>query len=219
LLAAANAAIAGAAYVPGAFDGGVPASVPVVSMQEQRFTATVRQKFDFSCGSAALATLLTYQYGAPVSEDKVLQEMLLHGDEAKIRREGFSLLDMKKYLDAHGYQADGYQVPLDKLVQAGVPAIVLISENGYKHFVVIKGVAMDRVLIGDPSRGTRAVARGGFEQLWTNRILFVIHNRSQQARFNTTTDWKSAPLGPVALGLVRDGLGTVVIPKFGPGGF
>src|SRR3546814_6408724 len=32
------------------------------------FRSVIRQRYDFSCGSAALATLLTYHYGAPTSE-------------------------------------------------------------------------------------------------------------------------------------------------------
>ena len=43
--------------------------------------------------------------------------------------------------------------PLDKLASAGIPAIVLINEHGYNHFVVIKGMRDERVLIGDPSGG------------------------------------------------------------------
>ncbi len=35
----------------------------VVSVKEARFTTTQRQQFDFSCGSAAVATLLTHHYG------------------------------------------------------------------------------------------------------------------------------------------------------------
>ena len=54
------------------------------------------QQYDFSCGSAALATLL----------------------------------DMKNFLEARGFQADGFQQPLGKLAEAGIPSIVLISEVG-----------------------------------------------------------------------------------------
>jgi predicted double-glycine peptidase len=210
-------AYAGTLLVPDA--NGLPLSISVSSLQEQRFATTVRQKYDFSCGSAALATLLSYQYDAPVTEDRIFEEMFKHGDQAKIRREGFSLLDMKLYLEAHGYAADGYKVPLERLQQAGIPAIVLISENGYNHFVVIKGIAAARVLVGDPSKGTRTIARSEFEQMWSNHILFVIHHSSTSARFNDTSDWDKAPLSPLAGGINRDGLGRVAVSKFGPGGF
>ena len=71
-------------------------SVPVTSLKEARFRATVRQQYDFSCGSAAVATLLTYQYGMPVDEAEVFEHMYATGDQARIRAEGFSLLDMRR---------------------------------------------------------------------------------------------------------------------------
>ena len=46
-------------------------TLKVTSLKEARFRTTVPQQYDFSCGSAATATLLTYQYGHPVSEKDV----------------------------------------------------------------------------------------------------------------------------------------------------
>src|ERR1700744_3651505 len=77
------------------------ATVRVTSLKEARYRGTVRQQYDFSCGSAAIATLLTYQYGYPMSEQIAFQQMFAEGDQQKIRREGFSLLDMKRFLEAH----------------------------------------------------------------------------------------------------------------------
>lgn len=194
-------------------------TIPVVSMKETRFYSTLRQQYDFSCGSAAVATLLTHQYGIPVNEAAVFQAMYERGDQAKIRREGFSLLDIKRYLASHGFAADGFTLSLDKLAEAGLPAIVLINERGYHHFVVIKGMRNDRVLIGDPATGTRAMDRATFEAIWVNRILFVIHNRKEMARFNLDKDWVAAPQAPLASSMPRDGLGTLLLPKFGASDF
>lgn len=190
-------------------------SVPVVSMKERKFIATLRQQFDFSCGSAAMATLLSHHYGFPVTEQAIFQEMFAKGDQNKIRREGFSLLDMKRFLQARGFAADGFVQPLDKLTQARIPAIVLISEKGYFHFVVVKGMRDDRVLIGDPATGTRAIPRKNFEAMWVKRLMFVIHNRQDQARFNQDSDWNAAPLAPVAESIRRDGLDFLTLPKHG----
>lgn len=194
-------------------------SVPVVSMKESRFHSTLRQQYDFSCGSAAVATLLTHQYGIPVNEATVFQAMYAHGDQAKIRREGFSLLDIKRYLASYGLIADGFMLSLDKLAEAGLPAIVLVNEKGYHHFVVVKGIRDNRVLIGDPATGTRAVDRASFEASWVNRILFVVHNRKEMARFNLQADWNAAPRAPLAASVPREGLGGIVLPKFGANDF
>lgn len=190
-------------------------AIPVISMKESRFHTTLRQQYDFSCGSAAVATLLTHQYGVPVNEAAVFQAMYERGDQAKIRHEGFSLLDIKRYLAAHGFVADGFKLSLDKLAEAGLPAIVLINENGFHHFVVIKGMREGRVLIGDPATGTRAIDRTSFEGSWVSRILFVIHNRKEMARFNLEADWRAAPRAPLAASVPREGLGSVLLPKLG----
>jgi hypothetical protein len=100
-------------------------SMPVKSMKDLRFQATLRQQYDFSCGSAALATLLTHHYATPTSEQDAFKSMFLSGDQQKIRREGFSLLDMQRFLKSRGFTANGFQLPLDKLIEAKLPAIVL----------------------------------------------------------------------------------------------
>jgi predicted double-glycine peptidase len=212
-----NGAEAGSVDLP--FQIGGAFSVPARSIKEARFSAMIRQQYDFSCGSAALSTLLTYHYQFPVSEQTVFEEMFAQGEQEKIKKEGFSLLDMKRYLEAHGYEADGFEAPLDKLASAEIPAIVLINENGYNHFVVVKGIRGQRVLIGDPSGGTRAMTRSAFEALWVNQILFVISNRQDAARFNQASDWSVAVQAPIGSGINRQGLGQLVIPKLGSSDF
>lgn len=207
---------AGEVVIPGT---GGEYKVRTVSLKEARFRTTVRQQYDFSCGSAAVATLLTYQYGYPVTEQEVFQEMYLRGNQPKIRQEGFSLLDMKRFLEARGFLADGYELPLSKLEETQVPAIVLIVENGYHHFVVVKGVRGNRVLVGDPAMGTRALSREHFERIWDSNLLFVIHNRTDRARFNQYADWRVAPSGPYWMGVNRDSLFFTVMPKHGVGDF
>lgn len=194
-------------------------ALKVTSLKEARFRTTVRQQYDFSCGSAALATLLTHHYGNQVSEQSVFEAMYAQGDQQKIQREGFSLLDMKRYLRELGYQADGFELPLDKLVESGLPAIVLIAEKNYHHFVVVKGMRNGRVLIGDPSTGARALSRERFESVWVNRLLFVVHNRQSQALFNADAEWQYAPRAPLASGLQSDALAIQALGKLGPNDF
>ncbi len=193
-------------------------SVPVADLKQLRFQATLRQQYDFSCGSAALATLLSHHYGLAITEEAVFRHMYLHGDQRKIRREGFSLLDMQRYLAAIGLRADGFQLPLDKLAEARLPAIVLMSEKGYQHFVVVKGMSAGRVLIGDPATGTRAMTRHSFESAWRSKLLFVIHSR-QGAAFNTRADWRAAPAAPLADSLNRGSAAMLTLPLQGPGDF
>ena len=62
--------------------------------------------------------------GRAVGEQEVLREMYAHGDQQKIQKEGFSMLDMKRYLQGLGYEADGFQQPLDK------PQLLVATANG-----------------------------------------------------------------------------------------
>ena len=206
-LSALVAALAGATYcgsaaqaaeleVRGPQDGGF--TVRATSLREARFLSTLRQQFDFSCGSAAVVTLLNFHYGQRVTEREVFSRMFEKGDQAKIRKEGFSMLDMKRYLATKGFVADGFEQPIERLLQEKLPAIVLISERGYRHFVVVKGIARGRVLVGDPAMGTRTISLERFRQLRVNDILFVIHNRREMARFNDTDHWLVAPAAPLS---------------------
>ncbi len=207
---------AGSIELPGQIGGAF--SVPTTSMKEARFKSTLRQQYDFSCGSAAVATLLTHHYNRPVTEEQVFKVMYERGDRAKIQREGFSLLDMKMYIESQGFKADGVQAELDQLAAAKIPAIVLIRENGYNHFVVIKGVKDGRVVFGDPASGTRVLYRAEFEKIWPNRILFVIRDKTDIALFNRDDDWKVRPKAPIADGITR-GATDVLLLRRGPNDF
>ena len=199
--------------IPG---GGGPFHLHTLSQKAARFAATVRQQYDFSCGSAAVATLLSFHYGMPTREQAAFDEMFAHGDQARIRTEGFSLLDLKRFLATRGFEADGFELPLEKLAEAHIPAIVLIAENGFNHFVVVKGLREGRVLIGDPIGGTRVVARPRFDALWKSRLLFVIHNRQARAVFNDIAEWNRVPRAPLASGISRNGLELLTLPRLGP---
>ena len=173
--------------------------VPVASMRALKFDTVVHQQYDFSCGSAALATLLRYHYGLPRTEADVFAGMWREGDQAHIRQVGFSLLDMKRYLAEQHLHADGYRVSLDAIAKRGLPGIALITIKGYRHFVVLKGIDRYSVLIGDPSLGLRTVSRDAFQRMW-NGIYFVLTSDTAEGarNFNSPRQWAvyaRAPLG------------------------
>jgi uncharacterized protein len=212
-------AYAGTAEIVGYAGGGNGTySVPVTSIKEARFKTTISQHYDYSCGSAAVATLLSHHYNFRVNEQQVFKAMYERGDQQKIRREGFSMLDMKSYLQAEGFEANGYRAPLEELEKANMPAITLIQDNGYYHFVVVKGLRGKDVLIGDPSMGTRVIPRERFEAMWKNRILFVVINKDRAA-FNTAFDWRAQKKAPLDSAIYRDGLVSGTLLRRGPNDF
>jgi len=193
------------------FAGGT-VTVPVVSLREARFQSVVRQEHDFSCGSAALATLLTHHYNRPTKEAEVFEAMFATGDQQAIQRFGFSMADMQRYLASLGLRSDGYRVGLDKLAEAGVPAITLINTKGYNHFVVIKGIKDGDVLVGDPAMGMKAMPRAEFEAMWQG-VIFVIHDDLDTGRsgFNRSEDWAVRRKAPFGTALSRNGLATLSV--------
>lgn len=164
----------------------------LTSYAEIPYRTVIRQQYDYSCGSAALATLLRYHYAFKVNESEVFKAMYAVGDQSRIQKLGFSLLDMKKYLATLGYQADGYRLSLQKLRELAVPAIALIQIGSYKHFVVVKGVVGNQVLVGDPAKGLREVTSDEFLKSW-NGVAFLVRETpagAQAPSFNNSGEWK-----------------------------
>lgn len=177
--------------------GGAAPRVSIQSMKERQFATVVRQQFDFSCGSAALATLLTHHYGRPTSEADAFSVMWAVGDQDRIRKLGFSLLEMKRYLEAKGMRADGFKMTIERVRDVGVPGVALINEGGYRHFVVVKGIARDKVLVGDPARGLRMMSLKRFSRMWDGTIMFIRSDvATGKSSFNAARDWRLTPLGP-----------------------
>lgn len=194
----ALAAPAGPGAAQAAFISGVGAfQAPVTSLRDMPFRTVVRQQFDYSCGSAALATLLRYHYGRPVTEADVFRAMYAKGDQAKIRKVGFSLLDMKVYLASAGIAADGYRLEAASLGRMAEPGIALVRVGNYRHFVVVKGVRDGKVLVGDPALGLKAYGLAEFAGVWDGVVLKV-HAASAAGTFDRPEEWSSLRPGPLA---------------------
>lgn len=192
LLAAALLATPAVAEVrlPQATGVGGDVAVRVTTWRDIPFRTVVRQQYDYSCGSAALATLLKHHYGVEIGEADVFTAMYAAGDQAKIQKVGFSLLDMKRFLEARGWKADGFRLPIDKLAETGRPAIALIDLGSYRHFVVVKGATRDRVLVGDPALGLKIYKRAEFEKMW-NGVFFVPRPiDATEGAFNRLAEWR-----------------------------
>lgn len=204
-LAAALGALAlGGALAPPAHSAELPIpqlggghQVAVESMQAVRFRGVERQALDFSCGSAAVATLLNYHYQHKTDEATVFAGMFAASDQERVRQEGFSMLDMQSYLRSIGYRADGFNLETERLAMLGVPAIVLIDTGGYLHFVVIKGLRDGEVLVGDPALGLRAYTMSAFEEI-RRGPLFIVRDRPDLAQrlFNQETEWAARTRPP-----------------------
>jgi len=159
---------------------------PVRSLLEMRHDRVIVQEWDLSCGAAVVATLLTYQHQDPVEERDIAlslvqrEEYMDNPDLLRVRQ-GFSLLDLKRYVESRGYQGIGYgQLTVEDLVERA-PIAVPVDFDGYNHFVVFRGLVNGRVLLADPAWGNRTMPVEEFEDAWLvyrdiGRVGFVIAN-------------------------------------------
>lgn len=160
------------------------AAPAVRSLAESRRQNVVMQQWELSCAAAALATILRYQYGVPATERSVAlglinrSEYVANPDLVRIRR-GFSLLDLKRYVDGLGYDGAGLgQLEFSDLVE-NAPVIVPVILQGYPHFVVFRGATSREVLVADPAFGNVTLSIEKFMNGWieyrdVQRVGFVV---------------------------------------------
>ncbi len=135
----------------------------------------VKQSYDFSCGSAALAIILNHYLGENFTERQVIQGLLHYGDESQIaKRQAFSLLDMKKFVKALGYQGEGYRGEIEDLETLTTPCIVPIKIMEYRHFVVFRGIYKGHIFLADPWRGDISFTYDQFLDAWYDKVIFVV---------------------------------------------
>ncbi|CAM4251805.1 C39 family peptidase [Acinetobacter pragensis] len=150
---------------------------------EDQFRGIVRQAYDYSCGSAALTTLLNGYVGTQLTEQQIMNGLLKYGETEKIiERRSFSLLDMKRFVAALGLESGGYRGEFSDLVSQGQPAIVPISYAGFKHFVVFKGYKNGRVYVADPALGNISFDETRFKEIWENNTLYLINVAPEQRK-------------------------------------
>jgi predicted double-glycine peptidase len=147
------------------------------SLKEIRGEAVIRQKWDMSCGAAALSTLLTYDFKDNTPESAIVVWILHRVDPVRVRaRGGFSLLDLKRFSQARGYSAEGFTgMSIEELASQKTSVIVPIRLKGFDHFIVIRQIVDGRVIVADPGFGNLTMRVDRFQSLWKEGIVFVVH--------------------------------------------
>jgi uncharacterized protein len=190
---------------------GLRADRPLRSMKDLRDQNLVKQRFDFSCGAAALATMLRYGFGDDVSEQQILQDLfnqLTDEQKSTARSFGFSLLDLQRVAQSRGYAAEGFRLQPSQLSLLGGPVIVFIEPRGYKHFAVLRGIRGDRVYLADPSRGNIRMPMHAFLDAWLQDdrrgIIFAMEPTSGAPGHVPTALAAVAPAGRPEIIAVRE---------------
>jgi predicted double-glycine peptidase len=149
----------------------------VWSWQAMKEEYVVMQKRDYSCGAAALATVATYHYDDPIGENEFLEVILARLAPGELQdrvANGLSMTDLRLAAVQKGYLASIGRITMQQLLEVRVPVIVRIAKDDYEHFVVVRGVVLDRVFLADPIRGNVRMSVDEFSRQWTDGAILVM---------------------------------------------
>ncbi|MBY0578023.1 MAG: C39 family peptidase [Burkholderiales bacterium] len=168
----------------------------VASLKEMSERHVVRQRHDYSCGAASLATLLTEQLADPVTEDEIIRQtlgLLAEGDMVDREKTGLSLLDLKRVAQQRGHRAAGYRLGIDQLPKIDRAVIVFLNIRDEPHFSVLRGIRGDRAFLSDPTQGNMRMPLERFREYWLGKkkqgIIFVV----ERADGRIDLDWRALP--------------------------
>jgi len=135
----------------------------------------VRQHYDYSCGSASLATILHYFYDQNISEKIILKEILNHkgiNQRAKELEHGevaLSFFELGEYAKTKGFKAMGLALDLESLKKLKIPVVLFVKIRQDEHFTVFRGVDSNYVYLADPSLGNIKVSLSKFKEMFYQR--------------------------------------------------
>ncbi len=139
---------------------------PINSWIEIKNKNLTRQKYDYSCGSASLSTILKYYYNLDIGEKDILNSIL----EAKginkkkleeLEEEDFSLsfLDLANYSNQKGFKSIGLALDFESLSKLKAPVILYVKIRKNEHYVYL----------ADPSFGNIKVRIQKFKEMFYQR--------------------------------------------------
>lgn len=179
----------------------------------------VKQQYDWSCGAAAFATLLTHALNDPVTEADVLAAVFAPAgsDDDRVRKaQGLSLLDLQRVAQARGHRAQGFRIAADQLSRLKRAVIVQIHPFGYDHFAVLRGVRNERAILADPSLGNWRVPLPKFLEMWLDRsgtgVIFAVEPSNRQWPDDSPLGLADASIADPAALALRDRLVPLSVP-------
>lgn len=166
---------------------------PIKSWHELVTESVVMQEFDYSCGAAAIATILNQFYGEHVSERLVLDVL------GKASAATFA--DLSAALPKFGFKGVGLSSNFQQLTMLKVPVIVAVRfDADNDHFSVLRGIDADFVWLADSSKGNMLLPVKRFLRAWEIRndsahrgkVLLVLPDRL--GKVNVRTNYFGTPI-------------------------
>ncbi len=169
--------LAGGSVLGGCFStAGIQPYREVESFSALKYSVTVRQKFDFSCGGATVATLLTYHLGRETTEVQVLDKLRTRfpGQDWKaIQEKGFSAADLIWVANQFGLEAQAARIAAPDLADLDGPVIVHVNAGTFEHFTVLRTRRYGRTFLSDPVEGAIALSNAEFDAKYTGVALAI----------------------------------------------
>ncbi|MEM7477332.1 MAG: cysteine peptidase family C39 domain-containing protein [Planctomycetota bacterium] len=190
----------------------------VVSWVELKNQNVVMQKQDYSCGAAAVATVLRYYWGEDVTEADVLSTLAIslkpHALQDRTAN-GLTMADLKVVSERMDYTAAVGQLDtIDELREAKVPLVVSLALGGQDHFVVYRGIRGNCVFIADPIRGNYRLSIPTFLRAWNEKAVFVVTPEGKTSSAVSRLGIRPEELTslPVNRQVIRQAVGGVAVP-------
>lgn len=147
-----------------------------------RYADVIGQTSDFTCGPAAIATLLTHYYGQTVSEQSVTERSVADMESrGKAVTEGLTLLSLRNVLSQESVAGSGYKLTLEQLrgvMAQGLPVVAnVVYPKG--HYYLVLAVDDQNVLLADPSWGVRSQPLDNFLNAWNGVVLIPQPSEAQ----------------------------------------
>ena len=127
-----------------------------------RRTPLIMQLEATDCGAACLGIVLAH-HGYWTS----LEELR---EQCRVGRDGSTLKDIAQAARGYGLDATGHSCQIHQLVRLPQPIVLFW---GFKHFVVLEGMAGDRFFLNDPAEGHRSVDLEEFDRYFTGVSLVL----------------------------------------------
>jgi len=132
----------------------------------------INQKNPECCGRVSLAMVMGYW-------TEKLDEAISFATMGVCPKGGFSGKELKNLAISHGFQVyifSGEIVNLIEHIKATRPIIVMIGDEGSRHYVVVNGYSdVDkRIIFIDPARGTVFMDFTDFHAIWTQSKRFAM---------------------------------------------
>lgn len=178
-----------------------------------KYKVTVRQVYDFSCGGATVATLLTHHLGRPVGETDVLDKLRRRypgNNWEALQKVGFSMDDLIWVANQYGYEAQAGRIAPDDLADLNGPVIVHIDNGVFQHFTVLRTRRGGRTFLSDPVEGAVVRSNEEFDRQYTGAAL-AIWKKGEAPPTNTELG-RPGPF--IASDSVQRGVGDLVVTPF-----